>query len=296
MGVREITKDIKEILVMPPELELINIYHKMYSLDHVSEYDTLAELETKLFVQLHNRRKEIEGGGAVPVSTLRPDVLNKIILKAIRQFLQNSAIVLTGEYGFIQYDTIPNNLNLNQLRIITSVEIEMLTTILKDILNDFMLSPDIFKISVVQHKIHLPYDQRLHMYRIYLEYLNQGGKVNKQRIMTVFNSALYEVIPYKSIQGINVSSELTSLRIMLIELWVLRVMKEKGFMDATLANKYINALLDTTIKFRETLLMDNKIVTKYNTSFIGVYIPLAIAKKIEKGGGKKRGKTLWKYF
>lgn len=211
---------IEKIRYLPPEIELIDIYHRLYLPNNAEEWIPLLELETKLYQMVKNRTiqnilsAEKEGGegkgGSAACNTTTCKQHRRIDIALIRtvifQHFIKSNFILIGGWAkaaiiynkLIKEDNLSISTNIfnvhEKLQIISSADIK--TDIAA--LSAFLKRYTDFEISYHEHNMYIPKDFRIRRFTVRIHYPTTSG-IKEKPLMDIFNAASYELIPYKQI-------------------------------------------------------------------------------------------------
>jgi len=253
--------------VMPPNIQLIDIYHKLYSPNEVDNWPELRKLEERLWNyeitggkrrNWRNNNKKLHGS--------RPnfDYKNKHSKHGItsreplhiylNKFFKHSSFIWIGKYAMELLTG--NTVTGRELEIITDWDDDTKTDPLIRHLEKYFGKNE--KILIKKQPIRLIKDFRLVKYRVL---------IGKRVILTIFNSAKYELLPYKIMDNdIKIGSYLVIMRFMLINAWT-----------NMLFSKPIDDIMDNVDSIRQ--LMNKTEDNDIKLDYIGQYIDEGIALK-----------------
>lgn len=288
-----------ELLLMPPELELMDIYHKLYSPDKAENWEDLLTIEYNLYETFKERKQIIKGGHndcAKNIITSIETIKKLIIL----DFIRNQPIVLIGEWAsqLMLYGETkkPFSDNYEKVQLIIDTPIEDFSNALEVFLKD--ITP--YKPTFREEKLHIISDSRLKKYTFFINGVcTASGQRFERPFLDVFNSGTYELIPYQ-LSGIfikkdghknggdnnqypndiKIGSAFVLLRFLLLDIWILRIIKNLGFITP--------AILETKINHLFELMADIKNERKFNglikkifqhNNYIGEYHSIFIHQK-----------------
>lgn len=274
-----------ELLLLPPELELMDIYHKLYSPDKAEEWEDLLKSEFHLFENLMQRTKIIIGGQADCTRNIITNIetIKKLI---VLDFIRNQPTVLIGDWaiklaefgetGKAFTDTY------EKVQLIIDCPIEEFNELLENFLKT--LSP--YKPTFREEKLHIISDGRLKKYTFYISGVcSVSGQKFERPFLDVFNSGTYELIPYRLSsefvkkeldeypKDIKVGSPYVLCRFFLLDIWILRVIKNLGLITPAILETKIVKLFNLmkTIKKSNILSLSfqhNNYLGKYQSLFI----------------------------
>lgn len=203
-----------EIRVLQPELQLIDIYHRLYlpyaeNTRGYLKYHELYEMEHKIYPMLQLSNKAMD-------KRSYDDYYLKMDDAIINNFLAFKDVVLIGDYA-ISF-VLGENTNITKptvkrrIQIISDEAVETLCVLLGKHFKT--------KFTSTFHLVNLPTDFQLTKHTIYV--------TNKEQrlipVIDVFNSTAYELIPYTVHGGVKIAGLYALLRFKLIDLWAMRVL------------------------------------------------------------------------
>lgn len=277
------TIKIDNIQYFPVEIEIMDLYHKLYLPNFYEEWPELLKNEIKLYEIFDKKmRSEINGGKIECVSCKEKrhiDINNVKLL--MLNFLNNENFVIVGKW--IQYlqnkiKDIPDD----SIQIISENDIEMDYKNIITFLSKFTNYGIFFK----KRKMYIPKNNRIIKYTIYIKYptiLSRSSRSYKgssgidKPFIDIYNCASYELIPYSNIQykknNLRIGNRYVILYFSLIDLWLLRLIKYlKGINEEIFYKKYKETI--SFIKYAK------KMPINYTNLFMGVNYDEKIAQKI----------------
>lgn len=231
---------INEFLIYPPEFELMQIYHDLYNPSKASEWEKTQELEIKIYEKFIKRKTII--GGKKKVKQLYP--------KHILNWLMNKKnCILIGINGINLINSTENYKSQFQI-IANEVFIQEFSTFIFQITGR--------ETNVKKYSNLIQNDKLLVKHSIYIKF-PQGNL----KIMNVWNSIEYELVPYKTIKNIRVGSNNVILRFLLVNIWNTRIL---DFLNKKKSTSLLNEIINYV-----NLIRGEKIkLNKY--SYMGTYI------------------------
>jgi hypothetical protein len=281
------------VLILSPEIYLIDTYHTLTSPQMVGEWATSLRDETKLF-QLTKRRLDdgifskdrlaaappTEGAAETEVTrklqkTIEQTLLTKVVNKNANLILigEHALRILNGYEKFIEGDGdfIMSSMVVN----IIGNENEIYEAVKKVI----TALPGCERMPVVKASRNVPILEDFRLKRCVIK----AGPEGKQReIMYVYNSTQYDPVPFsiveprnpknvggapkhlaskKETDSISLGTPFTLLRFLLIDIWVVRYIHQLGMIDENFAKKRLANLIKHFIGLR-TKMQDSKIDIK----------------------------------
>lgn len=279
-----------QLLLLPPELELMDVYHKLYSPDKAEDWENLIRMEFHLYEKFAQRKKEIIGGKEDCSRTIVTNIENikKLI---VLDFLKNQPAVLIGDWavklmefgdtGKVFSDTY------EKVQIIVDSHIEEFNEVLENFLKT--LTP--YKATFREEKLHIISDSRLKKYTFYINgSCSMSGQKFEKPFLDVFNSGTYELVPYR-ISGefssskefptdVKVASAHVLLRFLLIDIWILRVIKNLGLLTPAILETKITKLFQIIADIKNARKFNN-LISKFgqHDNYLGRYQSLFIYQK-----------------
>lgn len=281
--------EINSVLYFPPQLELIDIYHKLYLPNYIDDYDDLKNTENALFTTVF---KKI-GGGKSPQSYCNTcKVKRQMSVSQIKQllisFFHNENYVFVGDWAhsFILDDQAPD----------TNAVMQVISenTIDQDYKNIAMFLSKFTKYGVFykKKKLYIPKDHRICKHTLYIK-IPTFGK-NSQGIdkpfMDIYTCGSYELIPFIPVMinkhNLKVGNLYVQLRFLFIDMWLLHFIKLLDNMseksqtvnpEIRLRHTYVVKTINK-LKSQKTI---NKLKSQNYVDFIGINYDEKVAQKIE---------------
>ena len=275
--------DIK-LQFLSPEIELMDIYHKLYTPTQVDGWETLLQLEDELFscYQTHMTPKKTK-----PTSSHT----NKSLIKLKQYMLDNwcttscsSDIIVIGYWAYVLYQKLDVQFKNERLQVISANNIK------NDILALETLSANYsqanshgdklsYQISYVQQNVNIPKDFRIQKYAINI--VNNGKKIT---IMEIYNSSSFELIPFVSSSFeekttdacVKLGNPFVLLRYYLIDYWLLRYITALGKIPINVCSDKLGNIMKC-IEYMRT-----KINMGFGKNYVGQFINEQIADKLRR--------------
>lgn len=301
------------VLVLSPEIQLIDIYRILYSPQRVDEWKDILVDERRLFKFLHQRiySQEIKGGDENESKNEENEsekeneenenenesknieiTLNdrkKIQFLLMKYFVSNNPhIVLIGEHAFKIISKNNESLLTMIIQVISENDPEIdLKEIEKIIHKDFPSFP----LSKLTRELHIMQDFRIRRTTI---------KISSKEIMYIYNAAHYDLIPFNNIyhnmMKIQLGNIFVILRFLLLDFWMIRWILESGSINELYAKQRLQSILNKLLFLRKQIqksfkkfsinpiLFDGKGLLKIFTSnpkeYLGIYEDEVISQKI----------------
>jgi hypothetical protein len=289
-----------ELLLLPPELELMDIYHKLYSPDKADNWEDLIKTEYHLYENLLIRTKTIIGGAKDCVRNIITNIetIKKLI---VLDFIKDQPAVLIGDWAIklMEYGETGKAFqdNFEKVQLIIDCPIEEFNELLENFLKT--ISP--YKPTFREEKLHIISDSRLKKYTFYISGVcSISGQRFERPFLDVFNSGSYELIPYRISKefmtkkggfnndhkkdsypdDIKIGSAYVLLRFLLLDIWILRIIKNLGLITPSILETKIMKLFETMAIIKNERKL-NKLITKsfQHDNYIGNYQSLIIYQK-----------------
>lgn len=286
---------------IPAEVELVDVYHRLYSPNHHSAWEMLYDYESELWKKFTTNRDGIlecvslnqtqndhpEGRNedhhmqshSRSRSRSRSRSHNKQLthggisdahvslvttwLESQREYAIVGNFALTCMNGGVCPTTGAVQIIVNNVkRAIDSLSAELSKFIPKA------------SIETRVYDLQLPTDYRIKKHVV----LVRVGK-NIYYIANMFNCASFELIPMIRIGGLNVASSGVILRFLFIELWFVRVVREFGKLENNEYTELVTTLFENIDTIHKSWNENGKLITQ--PMYIGTYIDEMISKKTE---------------
>jgi hypothetical protein len=231
---------------LPPEIELLGIYHKLYSPQHYSDSDDLLKLEPICWKAILPPKTNKEHSG-------KSYPYNSILLSWLKN---RTDCVLIGPTA----TTHPTRNNY-RTQIITTLPLSDIVDDIKRVMKRLTNQSVTARIQLVDN---IPGEYRLKKAVI----MTKSGYIAE-----VYNSASYELVPYIIVGDIYVATRYVLLRFLMIDIWSVRILGTTGKISNDVAANIISRYFDIMNHVRDK---------KYKISMpqvLGVYIDDFYAKK-----------------
>jgi hypothetical protein len=250
--------EINELLYMPPELEIINIYRKLYT-PIPDDWDDAKKTEARLYEQVITRN--VYGGAKC--HKCPPIIVAEIKQQLLSEFIPGRNVVLIGEYAM--------NVKPDRGAKLQIISPDSLFDIADA--TEFLSHRFSHKVTFKQQELFLPNDFRIRRYVISMQFTTPTGAVKKP-IMDIFNSAEFELIPYTGKDGLKIGNSYVLLRFLMIELWIIQIVDALGSLPKTV-------IKDKVRRFTHLIkLIRGRLGSVFGKEYIGAYKDERVAKKI----------------
>lgn len=278
----------RDLLVLSPEMHLIEIYKTLSLPNEVGLWEEKLDEELQLFQLLKQRVKTI--GGDEMTKDERTNVENALLAKFV---VGNKNIVLLGEHAFkIIYGKHNKQLQTSSpvILVISTADPEEDYNTIKKIITE-TLGRNI-PVTKLTRSVNVMQD-----HRILRTTIKVGSETNQKEVMYIYNSAQYDLIPFntavseKNSEIIQVANPFVLIRFLLIDLWVVRWVKEMGKINEFFADKRVSNIISLIIELRN-MMGDGKIKDEFyakndellnvfqRNRYIGKYVDETIAMKL----------------
>lgn len=264
----------KELLVIPPEIMLITLYHTLYDPAQYDDWAETIENEKTLFKILKDRKEKLVGEGETEVeggsNELKLDSYNsrKEFLDFMLHLIRKTDIILIGDHA------------------IEMISDKKSDSLILSVIGDHDTASTLIKLIRTKYKdAHITetskYINVIKDYRLKRTILRASK--DEKEIIYIYNCTDYETIPTFVQDGYRIGSGFVILRFLIIDLWIIRWIRSMNAIDEGYANKRQEVILKGYINFRYFLQDKDelKFILK-KEDYIGTYINEAIAEKEKK--------------
>ncbi len=220
--------ELDGILYMPVEIELIDIYRQLTSLEDFAKYDENRALEQKLFAKLDERLPMI--GGASPceqAKRIEAETLKQVIMEDFLTKYRGYALI--GDWACDVYAgrVQPNK---EKIQIVIDHPIEQFA----DALTQYLDELTNFSLVWREQKLYLLKDFRTTRYTFYVQ-LPVRGNILEKAIIDVFNCGNFELVPTVTMRNTVLGAPFVLCRFFMIDIWIMRLIEQvHGVSSATL--------------------------------------------------------------
>jgi hypothetical protein len=295
--------NINNVFYFPPELEIIDIYHKLYSPDQCESWKHQLILADEIYSNIKSKLKDIfstcistvetvecknkEGGDIAKKDRSLTD-LKKIF---VNEFLRDSNYILIGIWADIFLDICGESKSDNRIFDIEPMQIISSNSITKDFenINFFMSRYTRFELLKREHDIVIPNDFRISKTMFSFNIPNKKGEISKKAFLEVYNCCQFELIPTKSYfrdkHVYQIGNLFVLLRFLFIDIWFLRILTVMKTLEDSIVDR----------KFRKVLLFIEKVYENeelwdgiFGLDYKGAYIDYRTSKKLKEAKEKKK--------
>jgi len=244
---------VDNFLILPPILELIDLYKKIYNPEYAEEWVQLIESAKKIKkltdINIKNSIKEFKGGNDKNIKKDQ-NVFN-LIRKLTIEFLQQypDYILIHKPDNNIYSIISKNTINTDFERF-----------------NKFISSNNTYNLSFRKKNIFIAKDNRIKKHTFFISITKLNNFVNKERpFLDIYNNTSYELIPYVNFNNMKLVYPWVEIRFYYIGIWNILAAFQIKSIDY---NKFAQ-LTNTILKNIEEFEIDWEIPPK---EFIGTYI------------------------
>jgi hypothetical protein len=277
---------LDSILYMPPEIEIIEIYKRLYLPNFHAEWKNLLMKEELLYNLIKKRveRGIIAGEDKKEREDVNIETLKYLILTG---FVSRSNFVLIGEWAVNISDYVVSG---GQLGIKYSQE--KIQLISQNNINDNINALTIFlrgytdyQISARQHDLHIT-DFRIRRYTVYINIPHE--KYPEIPFLDIFNCGNFELIPYREINVANqylfqIGNAFVLLRFLMIDLWTLKIVKRLNQISESSFRRKSKRIMFSVEYIKRSNIMEDI----FGETYAGIDVDYEISKKKEYIGEKK---------
>lgn len=269
------------ILCLSEEMYLIDLYRSLYTPAKVATWKVSLENEAAIYKLIEEsimKKAVAKVGGSQSGHNELPKISHKMLPVVIQKLSKTNVIIGELAVAIMQNDT---QFKPQRLQIISADTIEDIMQSVSAIVKTY------HNCRVIRQKYHvnLPNDFQITKYTLYIS----NGR-DQLPLVEVFNSAQYEMIPYKTYQStitnnnktLMIANPWVLLRFLFIDMWILKLIlnlagttsersiTEKILKSVSLANTVRAKIMESPLSTADTFQL---------TDYIGCYIPEAVAKK-----------------
>jgi hypothetical protein len=280
---------IDNINYFQADIELIDIYHKLYLPNYYEDWYSLLENEKLLYKQF---TKTIPGGSDIKKENLtKCKKTNNINIGNIKllllKFIESSNYILIGELANKLINS--SSVKLDDFDLTDSSNIQIITeNSIEQDYSDIVSYLSVYTkygITYKKQKLYVPNDNRIYKHIFYIKcqslttntYIGSSG-IDKP-FLDIYNCGEYEIVPYLEKKYDNISlrigNKYVQLRFLLIDLWLYNILYSHiKNIDIQAYTKKVN-YITTTIK------SINKILpTESKNKYMGINFDEKIEQKI----------------
>jgi hypothetical protein len=248
----------RKLLVLSPETHLLDIYRVLSSPADVELWEEYLTDEERLFELLKGRLAVLGGVDKAPEITQeeRTRVENALLEHYI---VGNDSVVLLGEHAFkfiSAYDSKYSFGNIqmssNVINIISKHTGDELLNSIKKVVQK-ALGRDIPVVAQTRST------NVMQDFRLTRTTIKMGAENEQKEIMYVYNSAFFDLIPYNTLKQsksgklLQIANPFVLIRFLLIDLWMIRWVREMGKINEFFAKKRTHNILSLIVGLRHAM-------------------------------------------
>lgn len=258
----------RKLLVLSPETHLLDIYKTLSSPAEVGLWEESLIDEEHLF-KLLKGRLEILGAseGESEITKIERTKVENALLEHF--IIGNSNVILLGEHAFKFIAALDSKyafgniqMTSNVINILSSLTLEECLITIKKIVKK-TLGRDI-PVIAQSRSTNIMQD-----FRLIRTTIKMGADNEQKEIMYIYNSAFFDLIPYntlkKAVVGaengsgiIQIANPFVLMRFLLIDLWMIRWVREMGKINDFFAKKRTYNILSLILGLRHAMIDHNK--------------------------------------
>jgi hypothetical protein len=254
----------ENINVISPDIELIDIYHKLYLPQKYSDHDDLHRNEKCVWKEFNNIREMVI---VTPTVKGGKGQGTNLIEKALEWIKGNDNVVLIGDKAASVMSKRNFNYN-NAVQFITGGDIEKSV----EELRQYILSSADTETVIKKHNINLPDDYRIIKYTI-------SSKGDNSYIANVYNCASYELVPYIMKEGYKVGTYPVLLRFLFMDIWFLRTLRYFNIINQKVYSGGVRRTLADVDNIHGGFVKYNEERMVKDILFVGTHIDEVVDKK-----------------
>jgi hypothetical protein len=270
VSVKNFTKT-HDMLVLSPEIYLIDMYRTLYSPKMADEWETVINEENKLFQHL---KKRIKGRGDSSPDPIGPtnEERHNVEVALMEYVTNNQNVILIGEHAM---HLIINSEIKTKIIQILSIDPEADVEAIKKIVTKALGKQT--PVMAATKELHIMQD-----YRIRRTTIKIGPQNSSKEIMYIYNSPQYDLIPFNTAidntgndDYIQVGNPFVVLRFLLIDYWMIKWVAASGKINEHYMRERVDSVIEKLLELRSKL---SDLDQKMQTATIGSHL-VALASK-----------------
>lgn len=268
---------INDLWYFPADVELIDIYHKLYLPNFNEEWEYLSKAESLLYKQIKTNKI---GGSKKCVECKIKRKLDVFQIKLLLlKFLNNENFVCVGNWAHTIIENNSSNIDDHfNIQIISENDIDQDY----DNIVNYLSKYTNYGIFYKKKRLHIPKDNRIFKYTFFIKYPTLGMKIVDKRFLDIYNCGSYELIPYIPIKyndiNLKVGNIFVQMRFLLIDLWHLKLLKHLDKLNSDDFKTKYKYVFNTMNKMKKKLPDGFK---NSPNQYIGINFDEKIAQKLE---------------
>ena len=273
---------INNLYYFPPEIELMDVYHKLYLPNYYDEWETLLGQEKSLYEiitkGIPQNKKESKENCPTCKDKRQIDINN--IKHLMLKFFDNENYVLIGD---VAHKLISSKLS-DKDHISKNIQIISENAIEQDYQNivNYLSLYTKHGIYYKKKKLYVPKDNRIFKYTLFIKYptitSTKGSRGIDKQFLDIYNCAEFELISYIPKKHNNISLRVGNLfvqmRFLLIDLWLYRVLKYLKDIDDKVFKEKCSNIYTTMNTIKKLLPIE------FKNKYMGINYDEKIAQKI----------------
>jgi hypothetical protein len=255
------------LLLLSPEVELVDVYHRLYSPNKASSWKTLRIHEEKLWRLF---------------SSTRESIIKRPVIKGGVEHVDVVMDWLKDQSGYVLVGDVATTLVYNKARRHSNA-VQFIAANPKHMINSLKKHIAQFVGAIVHVK---KYDMNLSDdYRIRKFVVSMVIDKKTYYVANVFNSAFYELIPFVSVGDYKIGISQVLLRFLFADLWFMRILRFFQIIDADQYKKNMMSIFSNI----------DIIHAKWKATTVDTF-PMYIGTYIDENSSKKKGETIYPYY
>lgn len=262
----------RNILVLSPEISLLDIYRTLYLPALVGDWETALQDENKLFIHLKGRLSpNISGGEVVEMETggLTMGERTHLSFMILKNFITNNRdVVLIGEHAM--HMLMQTEVKTPIIQLLSSdperIFKELQTQIPKYIKKNLPVSRVTRELGALQD------------FRLTRTVIKVGDPANSKEILYIYNTLAYDLVPFngalqtdkvknKVPYFIQIGNPFVILRFLILDYWILRTIQNAGGkIDEKFSQQRLQSITGKLLALRSKM---SQVDEKTHTTTIG---------------------------
>jgi SAM-dependent methyltransferase len=242
----------RPIRLLSDEIQLIEVYRNLYTPKKINMWEDELRAEKILFSGVKKVEKTIIKGGRVA---------KRLLVTELFENLHEGVVI--GEFAC---QKLGLNVDPARLQLISSMHPDEMRAWVQDLLKKHAVT-----VSYVKYPLNIPSDFQTSKFTYYAV----AGS-DKVPLLDVYDSTIFEMIPYWLIDGVKVGNPWVLLRFLFIDMWLMKLISNFGDAPQT---KHVERLLDQIYEVRKFAATRPALDMFQLENYSGVYIDENVAKR-----------------
>lgn len=286
---------------LSPEIQLIEVYHRLYDPLYANSWLELLRLEKTLLEETQSRyQRKVIAGGSNEIGSCKSKLieLHNALKIACLSWINESNFILIGDLALqlISWGLFGTQI----INVSDKVQIIGNLSQVEELLKRFLETHSRFTYSTRKQDLHLIGDRRAFKTTFYITAPCTDGLFEKP-FLDVFNSTDFELIPHLTSgrfqkkkdknfpKSIKIGNLFVLCRFTFIDLWIIRIIKHLKLVEPAYYDKVLMNIMERITKIKSSKYeLTNRI---FGINYEGNWISEISAKKIEMDQNKK----MWPY-